>query len=233
VLVSTVPRVKILDMKIEVANLYIRAFKGPPWFENLLVRQEGRWQRAGTESEMDKVKMLRLLGMLRDEDIKPFHTPAEVISTIVGDAKQKSYSGVLATDTANDRVVGAHWNISVNEVTDVEKLRNIRRIAKSNGFDAGRMVYLDEMFVSKEYMNLGIGSTMLKIGGLAAVRDGYTHAICRTMSSAAMRCLDKTFGRDNIVDYGRDPEDLQTERRYYIIKLASLMREYENQEDKN
>jgi hypothetical protein len=226
--VAMVSKKELLRKETEIAKLYINVFGGPPWFEKARIFQDGNWKRVGTDEELKQVDLLLAQGLLRGEDIKPFYTEKGVVEDIRTCAASGGFIGILAVNMQTSRVVGASWGMNASQVSDLQKLRDIEIIANIRNLKMNEITYLDEMFVLAEYRNIGIGNTMLKIEGISAVRNGCTYSLCRTINPVIVNGLRRNFGGENVFEVYRDQNDEQTERRYYLTKLASIRREYED-----
>jgi GNAT superfamily N-acetyltransferase len=203
----------------EIAALYIAVFSEEPWYEKLLVKLDGRMVRFGSPEELDMLERLKAEGKVKAEDIRPFYTAEDVKANVRVCSGSEGFAALSATDRSNGQMVGVSWGMLAEGIPSEEKLLNVKAIMGISGLAAGSAFYFDETFVDVRYRGIGVGKGLVKERGRIAAKLGCTYAVGRTINNTQINNFVGVFGRENISEAYSDPEDIQPDRKYYLIKL--------------
>ncbi|MDE1851230.1 MAG: hypothetical protein KGH69_00890 [Candidatus Micrarchaeota archaeon] len=223
----------------KVARLYIDAFSGPPWYEKYRVRVNGEWTRMGSPEELAALKQLQLEGRIAEKDVEPFYTVEGVKASMTAASAADGFiisladvpswytpgaSGAAMGERPERRIIGASWGMAATSVPSKEKLKGITAVIDSYSLPAQKTFYLDETFVDIEYRGEGIGKALVEIRGSQAIESGFEYAIVRTINPVQVGNLSSVFGKENMKEAYSNPEDMQPDRRYYLIDLRGMKR---------
>lgn len=217
-----------------VARLYMDAFSGAPWYEKYLVRINGKEVRMGSPEELANLERMLRDGSVKGDDVKPFYTTDSVLGTISRAVSSEGFIAAVAMDWTQRRLnrreyedafpVGVSWGMSAMKVPSEEKLESIERIIRSKALPEELVFYFDETFVGTAYRGLDVGKSLVQVRAAAVVDSGFEYAITRTMNPVQVGNLTGVFGSDRISEVYSNPEDMQPERRYYLIDLKDMRR---------
>lgn len=207
----------------EIADLYIRVFGGAPWYERVLVLLNDKWTRMGRDDEMERLGEMLRNGTVKQEDIKPFYTRESVRDAIYESSALPGFAASIAIDRSSGRVVGASWGVTCGEMPSGEKRNALDQIMGREGLPPDKTFYFDECFVDIAYRGIRVGSALVRVRGTIAIEQGSGYFLFRTINPVQLKNLASTFGRENLSEVYSDPDDIQEDRKYYLIELARGM----------
>ena len=208
----------------EIASLYTRVFEGKPWYEKYLVQVDGGWQRMGSPQELELLDKLRAVGTVKEEQIKPFYKMSDLIYNIYRVAEAKGSIFTFAREGYNNdrpgQIIGASWGMLALGIPFEEKLTCVKTVMEMQRLSPEQTFYFDETFVDLPYRGNGIGKALIKVrAAIAADEIGCTSAIVRTINPVQINNFVSAFGKESVTEVYQDKEDIQADRKYYLINL--------------
>ncbi|MDE1824034.1 MAG: hypothetical protein KGI00_02210 [Candidatus Micrarchaeota archaeon] len=219
---------ELTAMKRGVSGLYIRVFSDEPWYERYLVKMNGSWRRMGKPDELLLMDRMLAEGKLSKRDIKPFYTREVIAEAITRASQSGGFASTIAVDTQEGRVIGVSWGMSAMQIPVDEKAANAEQIICSNGLPPEKTFYFDETFVDMKYRGIGVGKGLIGMRGSIIAASGFEYAIVRTINSVQVSNLLGVFGDANVTAVYSNPNDMQPDRKYYLIDLMKAKRAKEN-----
>lgn len=233
--VGSFPLTELRRRREEVARLYIGVFEEKPWNEKFIVMIDGERTRMGTPGEIEKLVRLISEGSVKGEDVKPFYTTEGVVANIERSIAVPGFVVAAAIDNsptagieqgsiAEGRIIGISWGMPATQIPSNVKRSDVQGIVDSNGLPIESVFYFDETFVGIDFQGQKIGKELMKAKGLMASVTGYTYAVTRTMNEVQRRNYMSTFGEKNVTEVYSNPDDIQPDRKYYLIDLMKGLR---------
>ena len=171
----------------------------------------------GSPQELEQLERLKASGVVKEEQIKSYYQTSDVLDNIRRVAESKGFVASIAW--CSGKIIAVSWGMSASSIPSEEKMACVKTVLEMQKLSPDRTTYFDETFVDPDYQGKGIGKVLVKIRGtLAANEMGCTNAIVRTINPIQIRALSSEFGKDNVRPVYQNKEDIQAERKYYVIK---------------
>ncbi|MDE1768142.1 MAG: hypothetical protein KGH64_01910 [Candidatus Micrarchaeota archaeon] len=201
----------------EIASLYIAVFGDSPWYEKLLAKVNGRWERFGRPDELDALNDLISKGTVDPRDVRPFYTNEGVRESMSVCSDSKLFLATAAT--VNGTIIGVSWGMRADAIPSEDKAQSVGLITKAHNLSPVNTFYCDETFVDQAYRGIGVGKELIRLRGDLAIEQSITHAIVRTKNQVQVGNFMSVFGAENVREAYSNPNDSQEGRKYYLIRL--------------